>query len=85
MQHPASLKPPEVGTLKVNITTRAIASADGWVARFGDHPVPLVCWALTDDGLVGLIQGAGGDARNAERESIDGRSFTDYRHVRQGA
>ncbi len=69
--------------MKLNITTRSIASAEGWGARYGNTRRALLCWALTEDGLVGLIQGAGGDARNAEQELVDGQQFTDYVHSSQ--
>jgi hypothetical protein len=67
--------------MKLNITTRSIASAEGWFARYGQTKRALLVWALTDDGLVGLIQGAGGDARNAEKETVDGQQLTDYVHI----
>lgn len=69
--------------MKLNITSRSIASAEGWGARYGNTRRALLCCALTDDGLVGLIQGAGGDARDAERETVDGQQFTDYVHASQ--
>jgi hypothetical protein len=70
--------------MKLNFATRSIAGAEGWFARYGRNRRPLLCWAVTDDGLAGLILGAGGDARNAEMETVDGQQFTDYEHLRPG-
>lgn len=70
--------------MKLNITMRSIAGAEGWFARYGHNRRPLLCWALTDDGLVGLIPAAGGDASNAEMETVEGQQFTTYEHLRPG-
>lgn len=70
--------------MKLNVTTRSIAGAEGWFARHGHNRRPLLCWALTDDGVIGLIVGAAGDACNAEQETVDGQQFTDYEHLRPG-
>jgi hypothetical protein len=69
--------------MKLNIEVRTIASAEGWVAEYGHNRVPLICWALTEDGgLVGLTLGAGRDARSAEDpEPVDGSNFTGYRFM----
>ena len=64
--------------MKCNVTVKSIASAAGWAAQYGHSHRPLLCWALTDDGLVGLILGAGEDARNAETETIEGSKFNGY-------
>lgn len=66
--------------MKCNVTVKAIANATGWSAQYGHKYRPLLCWALTDDGLVGLVLGAGNDARNAEMELEDGQVFTGYMH-----
>ncbi len=70
--------------VKLNITTRSIAGAEGWFARYGHNRRPLLCWAVNDEGLAGLIVGVGGDARNAERETVEGQHFTEYEHLRPG-
>ena len=65
--------------MKCNVTVKAIASAEGWLALYGSRDyVRLVCWALTDDGIVGLILGPGGDVRNAEGEVRGGANFDSY-------
>ena len=70
--------------MKLTTTTRSIGGAEGWFARYGHNRRPLLCWALNDEGLVGLIVGAAGDASNAEREIVEGQHFTDYEHLRPG-
>jgi hypothetical protein len=72
---------PILGRVKCNVTVRTITSANGWFAQYGRKFQPLLCWALTDDGIVGLILGPGGDARNAEDELVDGSKFTSYQYA----
>jgi hypothetical protein len=64
--------------MKCNVTVKAITSAQDWFAEYGHNHRPLLCWALTDDGIVGLVLGAGQDARNAEHELDNGQAWTGY-------